>query len=141
MKTWIAKPGEVERKWWLVNAEGKKLGRLSTQIAGILRGKNKPSFSPHVDCGDFVVVVNADKVKMTGQKWENKKYYRHSGYFGSLKTKTAEQMRNETPEFLLQEAVKGMLPKNKLARRLIQKLKVFSGGEHTHAAQKPQALE
>ena len=140
MRTWIAKEGEVERKWWLVDADGKNLGRMSTEIANVLRGKNKPQFTPNQDTGDFVIVVNAEKVKMTGKKWTDKLYYRHSRFFGSLKAKSAEQMHEDDPIFIIEEAVKGMLPKNKLARRLITKLKAYKGTDHPHSAQKPEML-
>lgn len=139
MKTYNAKPGDVPQKWHLIDASGKVLGRLSTEIANILRGKNKPTFTPHVDTGDFVVVVNAEKIEMTGNKWLEKNYYRHSGWFGGLKTTSAEVMRQKAPEFIIREAVKGMLPKNKLSRRLINKLKVYAGPEHPHSAQKVEA--
>ena len=140
MKTYNAKPGDVQQKWHVVDASGKILGRLSTEIANILRGKDKPTFTPNVDTGDFVVVVNAEKIEMTGNKWIEKKYYRHSEWFGGLTTISAEQMRASKPEFIIREAVKGMLPKNKLARRMIMKLKVYAGPDHPHKAQNPQAL-
>ena len=139
MKTFMPKSGEVERGWQVVDAEGKVLGRLATEIADILRGKNKPSFTPHMDTGDFVVVVNAGKVRLTGKKMTDKIYYRHSGYPGGLKSITAEKLLEKKPERLLVEAVKGMLPKNKLQSVFMQKLKVYSGAEHPHAAQQPQA--
>src|SRR5688500_11847446 len=123
MKTWNAKPGEVEQKWYVVDATGKTLGRMATEIATILRGKNKPTFTPHVDTGDFVVVINSEKVKMSGEKWENEKYYSHSRFFGSLKELTAAQMRDKDPANVVVEAVAGMLPKTKLSKRLIHKLK------------------
>lgn len=138
MKTWQAKTDEVERKWWLIDAEGQTLGRLSTQIATLLRGKHKPQFTPHIDTGDFVVVINASKLTMTGAKMGTKKYFRHSGYFGSLKETLAKDLLREKPEKMLSLAVKGMLPTNKLSRHLLTKLKVFEGAEHTHAAQKPE---
>ena len=140
MKTWNAKEGDVERKWWVVDAKGQTLGRLATQIANVLRGKNKPEYTPHVDTGDFVVVVNSKEVKLTGNKWLEKKYYRHSRFFGSLKEFSAAQMLDRDPEFLVKEAVEGMLPDNKLARRMIKKLKVYPGAEHPHEVQKPQAM-
>lgn len=142
MSTYFAKhdDAKVERKWWVVDAADQKLGRVAVQIAEILRGKNKPEFTPHADVGDFVIVINSDKIVMTGQKWEQKKYYRHSRFFGSLKSKTARQMRESDPAFVIQDAVKGMLPKNKLARRLLLKLKAYKGAEHPHAAQQPQTL-
>jgi large subunit ribosomal protein L13 len=137
MKTWNAKPDEVERKWWLVDASGMRVGRLATQIATLLRGKHKPEFTPHVDTGDFVVVINTNKIELSGTKWDDKTYYRHSRYFGSMKEKSAAQMKEEDSTFILSEAVRGMLPTNKLSRHLIQKMKTFKNGEHTHAAQKP----
>lgn len=141
MKTWNAKPNEIERKWWLVDASGKTVGRLATEIAKILRGKNKPEFTPHVDAGDFVVVVNSNKVNFTGTKWDDKKYYSHSRFFGSLKELTAKEMLEKDSTQIIKKAVRGMLPKNKLSYGLISKLKVYTGGEHPHAAQKPEALE
>jgi len=139
MKTWNAKTEEADRKWFIVDAAGLRLGRLATHVANILRGKNLPTFTPNADAGGFVVVINSDKIEMTGNKWNTKKYYRHSRFFGSLKEKTAEQMKNSDPEFIIQDAVKGMLPVNKLSKTLITKLKVYSGAEHPHAAQKPEA--
>lgn len=140
MKTYSAKAGEVERKWWIVDAKGQTLGRMATQIAGVLRGKNKPQFTPHVDTGDFVIVINSDKIEMSGNKWKEKEYFRHSRFFGGLKSLTAEQQKEKDPTFIITEAVKGMLPKNKLSRELIMKLKVYAGAEHPHAIQKPEAL-
>lgn len=140
MKTYSAKNGEIERKWWVVDAKGKTLGRMATEIANVLRGKNKPVFTPHVDTGDFVIVINSDQVEMSGSKWQDKKYYRHSRYFGGIKSLTAEQQRQKDSTFIITEAVKGMLPKNKLSRELIKKLKVYTGGEHPHGIQKPEAL-
>ncbi|OFZ31656.1 MAG: 50S ribosomal protein L13 [Bdellovibrionales bacterium RIFCSPHIGHO2_01_FULL_40_29] len=139
MKTWNAKTEEADRKWFIVDATGLKLGRLATHVANILRGKNLPTFTPNQDAGGFVVVINSDKIEMTGNKWNAKKYYRHSRFFGSLKEKTAAQMRDDNPEFLIQDAVKGMLPVNKLSYSLITKLKVYAGADHPHAAQKPEA--
>jgi large subunit ribosomal protein L13 len=138
--SYFAKDGEVERKWHVVDASGKILGRLSTEIALILRGKNKPTYTPHSDAGDFVVVVNAEKIEMTGNKWVEKRYYRHSEWFGGLKSLSAEQMREKDPAYIITKAVWGMLPKNKLSRQLINKLKVYAGPEHPHQAQKPAAL-
>lgn len=140
MKTWNAQPGEVEQKWYVVDAAGKTLGRISTEIAKILRGKNKPTFTPHVDTGDFVIVINSEKVEMTGEKWQNEKFYSHSRYFGSLKELSAAQMRDKDPAKVIEEAVAGMLPKNKLSKRLIHKLKAYAGPNHPHASQKPQML-
>jgi len=140
MKTWSAKESDIQRKWWLVDASNQTVGRLATQIANLLRGKGKPEFTPHVDSGDFVVVVNSKDVKFTGNKWDSQKYYRHSRFFGSLKTETAKELRSENPDKILIEAVRGMLPKTKLARQSIKKLKVYSGAEHPHATQKPEAF-
>ncbi len=138
MNTISAKPGEVQQSWYVVDATDQVLGRLATRIASILRGKHKPMFTPHVDVGDFVVVINADKVKLTGTKLDNKKYYRHSGYPGGLKTRTAREMLADRPEEVFRHAVWGMLPKNRLGRRLIGKLKVYRGADHPHQAQKPE---
>jgi large subunit ribosomal protein L13 len=140
MKTQFAKKGETERKWYVVDAEGKILGRLATQIASHLRGKHKPVFTPHVDTGDFVVVVNADKVKFTGRKLDQKVYYRHSNYPGGLKSETLKERLEAKPEEVIRDAVWGMLPKNRLGRTLIKKLKVYRGAEHPHEAQKPEPL-
>jgi large subunit ribosomal protein L13 len=129
-----------KRNWVLVDANGQTVGRLATQIANILRGKNKPDFTPNADNGDFVVVINASKVQLSGSKWDEKKYYRHSRFFGSIKETTAREMLEKDPGFILQDAVKGMLPKNRLSRDLLKKLKLFAGSEHEHEAQKPQAL-
>ncbi len=139
MKTWNAKTDEVDHKWFVVDAAGLRLGRLATHVANILRGKNLPTFTPHADAGGFVVVINSDKIEMTGDKWNSKKYYRHSRFFGSLKEKTAEQVKENDSEFLISEAVRGMLPVNKLSKTIITKLKVYKGPEHPHAAQKPEA--
>lgn len=138
--TWMAKTDEVEAKWWVVDASGKTLGRMATQIADVLRGKNKPTFTPHADTGDFVIVINAEKVAMSGAKWDQKVYFRRSRYFGSIKDTKAEKMKEVKPEFVIEEAVRLMLPKNKLSYGLINKLKVYSGPNHDHAAQKPVAL-
>jgi large subunit ribosomal protein L13 len=140
MKTWNAKAEDVERRWYLVDAEGQTLGRLATRIADALRGKRKPEYTPHVDTGDFVVVVNAEKVVVTGKKREEKRYYRHSGYPGGLRSRTLEEELQRRPPEVLRRAVKGMLPRNRLARRQITKLKVYAGPEHPHAAQDPQPL-
>lgn len=140
MKTWNAKPDEVERKWWLVDATDKTLGRMCTEIAMVLRGKNKPQFTPHVDAGDFVIVINSEKVRMTGNKWDQEKFYRRSRYFGSLKELTASQMREKDPAQVITHAVAGMLPKTKLGKQMISKLKAFKGPNHPHQAQKPEAL-
>jgi len=141
MKTFVAKEKEVQKKWYLVDAEDKVLGRLATQIAMRLRGKHKAIFTPHADTGDFVVVVNADKVSLTGRKWASKMYYRYSGYLGGLKRISAGKLREKNPENILRFAVKGMLPKNSLGRRQLKKLKIYAGPEHPHQAQKPERLE
>ncbi len=140
-KTWNAKPDEVERRWYLVDAEGKTLGRLATRIADTLRGKGKPEFTPHVDTGDFVVVVNAAKIAVTGKKLDEKIYYRHSGYPGGLKLRTLREELSRRPEEVLRRAVKGMLPRNRLARQQLKKLKIYAGPEHPHAAQAPEPLD
>jgi large subunit ribosomal protein L13 len=141
MKTYSAKPGEVTREWYLVDAEGKTLGRLATQIADTLRGKRKPQFTPHVDTGDFVIVVNADKIQVTGNKLDQKRYYRHSGYPGGIRSRTLREQLERRPTEVLRVAVKGMLPKNRLARQQITKLKIYAGPEHPHEAQNPKELE
>jgi len=141
MKTYSAKPGEITREWYLVDAEGKTLGRLATQIADTLRGKRKPQFTPHVDTGDFVIVVNAEKIQVTGNKLDQKRYYRHSGYPGGLRSRTLREQLERRPTEVLRVAVKGMLPKNRLARQQITKLKIYAGPEHPHEAQNPKSLE
>ena len=141
MKSYMARPLGVERKWYVVDAEGRTLGRLATEIAKILRGKNKPQYTPHVDVGDFVVVVNAEKIAVTGAKRHEKLYHRHSGYPGGLKTRTLNDMLERRPEEVIRLAVRGMLPKNRLARKQLTKLKVYAGPEHPHEAQKPQPME
>ena len=141
MKTYSAKPGEITREWYLVDAEGQTLGRLATQIADTLRGKRKPQYTPHVDTGDFVVVVNAEKVRVTGQKLDQKIYYHHSGYPGGLRERTLRQQLERRPEEVLRRAVKGMLPKNRLASAQLRKLKIYAGPEHPHAAQNPEPLQ
>jgi len=138
MKTYSAKTGEITREWYIVDAEGQTLGRLATRIADRLRGKGKPVFTPHIDTGDFVVVVNAEKVAVTGNKLDDKLYYRHSGYPGGLKTRTLREQLERRPNEVLRKAVWGMLPHTKLGRRQITKLKVYSGPEHPHAAQEPK---
>ncbi len=139
-KTYMAKPAEVKSKWYVVDAQGKTLGRLAAQVASVLRGKHKPTYTPHVDSGDFVIVVNADKVRLTGRKEENKIYYRHTLYPGGLKTRTAAEMRATRPEKMIELAVWGMLPHNRLGRRQIRKLKVYAGADHPHQAQQPEPL-
>jgi large subunit ribosomal protein L13 len=141
MKTYTAKPGEIERRWYVVDAEGQNLGRLATRIADTLRGKNKPQFTPHVDTGDFVVVVNAEKIAVTGKKLDEKIYYRHSGYPGGLKQRTLREQLDRRPTEVLRTAVKGMLPKNKLAAAQLTKLKVYAGPDHPHAAQAPKEMQ
>jgi large subunit ribosomal protein L13 len=141
MKTFSAKKEEVKRDWYVIDAEGKTLGRLASRIAHRLRGKHKPIFTPHVDTGDFIVVTNAEKIKLTGNKMKNKNYYRYSGYPGGLKVRTAEELLRKKPSELLHHAVKGMLPKNRLGRTLIKKLKVYAGTDHPHQAQQPKPLE
>jgi large subunit ribosomal protein L13 len=141
MKTYSAKPGEITREWYLVDAEGKTLGRLATQIADTLRGKRKPQYTPHVDTGDFVIVVNAEKIQVTGNKLDQKRYYRHSGYPGGLRSRTLREQLERRPTEVLRVAVKGMLPKNRLARQQITKLKIYAGPEHPHEAQNPKPLE
>lgn len=140
MRTYSAKPGEISRDWFVVDAAGLTLGRLATRIATVLRGKHKPQFTPHVDTGDFVIVINAGKVELSGSKLDQKRYYNYSGYPGGLKSVTARVLRDENPERILRDAVKGMLPKNRLSSELINKLKVYEGGDHPHAAQKPAPL-
>jgi len=141
MKTYTAKPGEITREWYLVDAEGKTLGRLATQIADVLRGKRKPQYTPHVDTGDFVVVVNCEKIAVTGAKLDDKMYYRHSGYPGGLRSRTFEEMLERRPEEIIRLAVKGMVPRTRLGRAQLRKLKVYAGPDHPHAAQQPQPME
>jgi len=141
VKTYSARAQDVERKWYVVDAQGKTLGRLATQIASILRGKHKPIYTPHVDCGDFVVIINAEKVWTTGHKLDQKIYYRHSGYPGGLREITLRDQLARFPERVIESAVKGMLPKNKLGRVMYKKMKVYAGPNHPHAAQNPEPLE
>lgn len=140
MRTYMAKRGEIPQKWHLVNAEGQVLGRLASRVAAVLRGKHRPQFTPHTDTGDFVVVVNADKIRLTGKKLEEKVYYRHSNWPGGLKSVTAKQLLAQHPDRVITYAVQGMLPKNPLGRRLLSKLKVYPGAQHPHAAQRPEPL-
>jgi large subunit ribosomal protein L13 len=140
MKTYNAKPGEIARDWYVVDAEGQTLGRLATRIADTLRGKGKPAYTPHVDTGDFVVVVNAEKIQVTGNKLDQKRYYRHSGYPGGLRSRTLREQLDRRPEEVLRRAVKGMLPRNRLARQQITKLKIYAGPEHPHSPQAPKPL-
>ena len=141
MKTYSAKPLEVERKWWVIDAEGQTLGRLATTVANILRGKNKPQYTPNVDTGDFVIVINSSKVKVSGTKETDKKYYRHSGYPGGLKVETFKSLMEKNPVAAIEKAVKGMLPHNTLGQEQFNKLKVYAGAEHPHQAQNPQVYE
>lgn len=141
MKTYMASPEKVERKWYVVDATGYTLGRLASEIANVLRGKNKPIYTPHIDTGDYVIVVNADKVKVTGKKLDQKVYYRHSDYVGGMKETTLREMMNKKPERVIELAVKGMLPKGPLGRSMYTKLHVYAGPEHDHAAQKPEELK
>jgi large subunit ribosomal protein L13 len=140
-KTYVATPSTRQRDWYVVDAEGKTLGRLATQIADALRGKRKPEYTPHIDTGDFVVVVNAEKIVVTGNKLQDKRYYRHSGYPGGLRSRTLAEMLDRQPEEVIRKAVKGMLPRNRLARAQLRKLKVYAGPDHPHAAQQPKPLE
>ena len=141
MKSFMASPSNIERKWYVVDAEGKTLGRLASEIAKVLRGKNKPVFTPHIDTGDYVVVVNAAKITVTGKKLDQKIYYHHSDYVGGLKETTLREMMNKKPEKVVELAVKGMLPKGPLGRQMIKKLHVYAGPEHEQQAQKPEVLE
>ena len=141
MKTYSAKPESVKRDWYVVDASGKTLGRLATELANRLRGKHKPEFTPHVDTGDYIVVINADKVAVTGNKANDKMYYRHTGYPGGLKEANFATLQAEKPEMIIEKAVKGMLPRNPLGRAMYRKLKVYAGTEHPHTAQQPQQLE
>jgi len=140
-KTYSPKPGDIERVWFVVDATDLPLGRLASEIAQLLRGKHKPTYAPHVDGGDFIVVVNAEKVAVTSDKSQSKIYYRHSGYPGGIKAETFESLRERRPEAVIERAVRGMLPKTKLGRQMLRKLKVYAGPDHPHAAQKPEALE
>ncbi|HHW73071.1 MAG TPA: 50S ribosomal protein L13 [Firmicutes bacterium] len=141
MKTYAAKPQEVVRKWYVVDAEGQTLGRLASQVAAILKGKHKPIYTPHVDTGDHVIVINAEKIQLTGKKLLNKRYYRYSGYPGGLKSSTAGELLNRNPERVIKAAVWGMIPHNRLGRQMIRKLKIYAGPEHPHEAQQPEKLE
>lgn len=140
MNSYMANPDKIERKWYVVDAEGQTLGRLASEVAKVLRGKNKPVFTPHVDTGDYVIIVNADKVKVTGKKMDQKIYYNHSEYVGGMKETTLKEMMAKKPERVLELAVKGMLPKGPLGRSMMTKLHVYTGAEHNHAAQKPEVL-
>ena len=141
MKTFMASPATIERKWYVVDADGKTLGRLASEVAKVLRGKNKPTFTPHIDTGDYVIVVNAEKIKVTGKKLDQKIYYHHSDYVGGMKETTLKEMLAKHPERVIEFAVKGMLPKGPLGRSMITKLHIYAGPEHNHQAQKPEVLE
>lgn len=141
MKTYSAKPAEVQHSWYLVDAANKPLGRLSTEIARRLRGKHKPQYTPHVDTGDYIVVINAEKVRVTGNKLKDKMYHHHTGYIGNLKSISFEKLRQKAPERIIERAVKGMLPKNPLGRAMFRKLKVYAGNSHRHTAQQPTLLD
>ena len=140
MKTFMASPATIDRKWYVVDAQGQTLGRLASEVAKVLRGKNKPIYTPHVDCGDYVVIVNADKIVVTGKKLDQKIYYHHSGWIGGMKETTLREMLQKKPEQVVELAVKGMLPKGPLGRQMYTKLHVYAGAEHPHAAQKPEVL-
>ena len=141
MSTFMAKPSEVERKWYVIDATGKTLGRLAVQVADLLRGKNKPTFTPHVDCGDFVIVTNVEKMVLTGKKLEQKYYYHHTGYIGHMKSVRYDNLMANRPEMALELAVKGMIPANTIGRKAMTRLRVYKGAEHKHEAQKPTVLE
>ena len=141
MNSFMASPSTVERKWYVVDAEGKTLGRLASEVANVLRGKNKPTYTPHIDTGDYVIVVNAEKIQVTGKKLDQKIYYHHSEYVGGMKEATLREMMQKKPEFVITHAVKGMLPKGPLGRQMLKKLHVYAGPEHNHAAQKPETLD
>lgn len=140
MKTFMASPATIDRKWYVVDAEGQTLGRLASEVAKVLRGKNKPIFTPHIDCGDYVIIINADKVAVTGKKLDQKIYYHHSDYVGGMKETTLRDKMSKKPEEVVELAVKGMLPKGPLGRQMYKKLFVYAGSEHNHAAQKPEVL-
>lgn len=141
MKSYMANPSEIERKWYVVDATGHTLGRLTSEVAAILRGKKKPEYTPHVDTGDYVIVINAENIKVTGKKLEQKIYYHHSDYVGGMKETTLKDMLKKKPEYVIEHAVKGMLPKGPLGRQMAKKLRVYTGAEHGHEAQKPEVLE
>jgi len=141
MKTWTVRPGDIERKWHIVDAQDMILGRLATEVARILRGKHRPEFTPHADCGDHVIVINAEKIKVTGKKETDKVYYHHTGHPGGLKSITLEKQRAEHPERVVEGAIRGMMPKNPLGRSMFKKLKVYAGEDHPHGAQQPQSLK
>ena len=141
MKSFMASPATIKRDWYVVDAEGQTLGRLASEIAKVLRGKNKPTYTPHMDCGDYVIVVNAEKIKVTGKKLDQKIYYHHSEYIGGMKETTLREKLAKKPEQVIELAVKGMIPKNSIGRDALLRLRLFAGAEHTHAAQKPEAFE
>lgn len=141
MKTYMANNASIDRKWFVVDATNKTLGRLSTEVASVLRGKHKPIYTPHVDCGDYVIVINAEKIQLTGKKWEQKKYYSHSGYNGGLSERTAKETMEKFPTRMVEKAIKGMLPKTSLGAQMYRKLFVYAGPEHNHQAQKPESME
>jgi large subunit ribosomal protein L13 len=141
MSTWTVRPGDIQRKWYIVDASDFILGRLATRIATVLRGKHRPQYTPHADCGDHVIVINAEKIRVTGNKENDKVYYRHSGYAGGLKSITLEKQREKHPERIIEAAVKGMMPKGPLGRSMLKKLKVYAGGDHPHTAQQPEAMK
>ena len=141
MKSYMANPSKIERKWYVVDATGHTLGRLATEVANVLRGKNKPTYTPHIDTGDYVIVINADKIKVTGKKLDQKIYYNHSDYVGGMKETTLKEMLAKKPEYVIDHAVKGMLPKGPLGRQMAKKLHVYAGAEHEQIAQKPEVLE
>ncbi len=140
MRTWTFRPGSIERDWYVIDARDLVLGRLATKVAGILRGKHRPQYTPHADCGDHVVVINAEKIRVTGRKELQKTYYRHSGHPGGLKSITLEKQREKHPERIIEAAVRGMLPKNSLGRKMIKKMNIYTGGEHPHVAQQPKPM-
>ncbi|MFQ5356383.1 MAG: 50S ribosomal protein L13 [Mariprofundaceae bacterium] len=141
MGTWTYRPGDVQTEWYVIDAEGAILGRLATKVATVLRGKHRPQYTPHADLGDHVVVINADKVRLTGRKEDQKKYYRHSGYAGGLKTTSFKALREKYPERIVESAIRGMLPKTSLGRKMRKKLKVYAGNQHPHTAQQPKTLD
>ncbi|MDQ6987810.1 MAG: 50S ribosomal protein L13 [Mariprofundaceae bacterium] len=140
MRTWTYRPGSIEREWYIIDANDLILGRLATRAAAVLRGKHRPQYTPHADCGDHVIVINAARVRVTGRKEQQKTYYRHSGYAGGLKSITLEKQRQQYPERIIEAAIKGMLPKNPLGRKIFKKLKVYAGEDHPHTAQQPKSL-
>ncbi len=140
MRTWTVRPGDIKREWYVIDANDAALGRLATRAAGILRGKHRPQYTPHADCGDHVIIVNAEKVRLTGRKEEQKVYHHHTGYPGGLKTTSLKDMREQHPERIIEAAIRGMLPKNPLGRKMFTKLKVYAGDQHPHAAQQPKPL-